>query len=240
MLTVVEIEINTHCNRRCNYCPNSILPSIDPPRYMNDEIFQRILNELERIKFDGRLSYHFYNEPLLRMDIEHLVEQVSKKLPRAYQALYTNGDHLSDERYSRLRKAGIAHFIITRHDYKTIPGRDLQTVLTPDNIKLTNRGGILDKIFGIDSIALSFPCYAPDEMLIVTVNGLVLLCYEDAKRTQVFGNIMENTLDEIWYSDKFVRVRRLLAQGKRNEASEICRKCTNQAHTAIGTSFFAL
>ena len=236
MFTVVEVEVNSRCNRKCSYCPVSILPVPDVPRLMSEEVFQRLLSELSRIKFSGRMSYHFYNEPLLRTDLEELIERCSNRLPEAHQVLYTNGDLLTDDRYLRLEKAGIAHFIVTSHDSLSYPSRPKQTILFPSDLKLTDRGGIMFKL----SDPLTLACYAPSEMLIVTVTGDVVLCYEDAKRTQVMGNIVSSPLEEIWFSVEFVRLRNLLANGRRGQGAAICKGCDNNAHQALGDSWFAL
>lgn len=240
LFTVVEVEVNSRCNKRCSYCPVSVLPIPDVPRYMNNDVFQKLLGELVRINFDGRISYHFYNEPLIRRDLEELIRQVKVKLPIAHQALYTNGDLLSDKRYSSLKEAGIAHFIVTRHDFTPIPERPLQTVLYPTNLQLTNRGGILVELPKVSPQILSLPCYAPSEMLIVTVTGDVVLCYEDAERTQIMGNILESSIEKIWLSEKFVRLRKELADGNRFNGASICRNCTNKVHYIPETSWFAL
>ncbi len=240
MLTVVELEINTHCNRRCSYCPNSFSTISDVSQYMSDEVYHRILEELSKINFDGRISYHFYNEPLLRDDLEYLITQSSERLPDAHQVLFTNGDFLSEERYHRLKEVGVNHFIITRHSSISIPERPLQTVLFPDELQMTNRGGGIPHLsMGIQEIS-TLPCYASSEMLVITFNGDIVQCYEDAKRLKVMGNIMESSIENIWYSDNFCRLRQLLMEGRRKEGGTICSRCNNQAHTKSGTCFSAL
>jgi 2-deoxy-scyllo-inosamine dehydrogenase (SAM-dependent) len=143
---------------------------------------------------------------------------------------------LTDRRYKSLLEAGIDHFKITSHSRKRHPDRPHQDVLFPEDLVLTNRGGTITHLPKPSPATLSLPCYAPSEMLIVTVTGDILLCYEDAERKHVMGNIMENSLEEIWFSEEFVRYRELLAQGGRLEASEICRSCTNRDHRIPGTS----
>lgn len=230
MLNTVEVEVNSRCNRRCDYCPVSILPLPSVPIYMSDQVFERLLNELKQINFTGRISYHFYNEPLLRRDLERLIERASARLPDVHQVLFTNGDLLTDERYASLRQAGAKYIVITSHDNTPHPERPFQIVQFSGNLELTNRGGIMTHLPKVTAEILRKPCYAPSEMLIVTVTGDIVLCYEDAKRQHVMGNILENSLEEIWFSEKFVRVRDSLSQGQRTEASSMCQECTNQAH----------
>jgi GTP 3',8-cyclase len=228
--SVVEMEVNARCNRRCSYCPVSILPVLKSDQFMNEALFDRIVSELERINFRGNLSYHLFNEPLLRRDLETLVATVAARLPDVFQILFTNGDLLLDKRYASLKNAGIDHFIVTRHGYELMPERPDQTVQFPTDLVLVNRGGLL----GIPEETLPLPCYAPTDMLIITVDGDVLLCCDDAERNHVMGNISFQSLEEIWFSPRFVHLRGLLQEGNRREASEICRRCNNREYFGPG------
>jgi GTP 3',8-cyclase len=228
--TVVEMEVNSRCNRRCGYCPVSVLPTPKGDRYMSEELFDRIISELERVGFRGNLSYHLFNEPLLRRDLERLVAKVAARLPKVFQLLFTNGDLLSDERYSSLKEAGIDHFIVTRHGFEPMRQRPDQTVQFPSDLVLVNRGGFLATL----EEPLTLPCYAPSEMLILTVDGDVLLCCDDAERNHVMGNIARQSLEEIWFSSRFVEIRKMLQEGKRRDASEICRQCNNREYFGPG------
>lgn len=234
LFSVVEIEVNSRCNRKCNYCPVSVLPPPKVPEFMSERLFERIINELKRVKFSGRLSYHLYNEPLLCSNLEGLVSYVSEKLPNSYQLLFTNGDFLTEARYTQLRDAGICYFLVTRHDYKDIPRREFQTILFPNDLRLSNRGGTLFKL----EKALFTPCYGPSEMLIITITGDILLCFEDAHRTQLMGNILVENVEEIWFSKKFSYIRKLLQDGKRDKASLICKNCNNIDYTTPGKTWF--
>lgn len=227
--TSVEIEVNGRCNRRCRYCPVSV---VTPPaeRLMSDHIFERTLSELIRIGFNGCVSYHLFNEPLLRRDLENLVSRVRQGLPAAYQMLFTNGDYLTDERYMSLRQAGIDHFIVTRHDYSPIPARAAQTIQFPSDLVIVNRGGFLKTI----NESLEVPCFAPSEKLTIGVDGEVLLCCNDSERTQRMGNIAHQSLEEIWFSEEFVRIRHLLQQGRRKDASPLCRECDDREYFGPG------
>lgn len=202
---------------------------------MSDKLFTTLVNQLASIPFAGRLSYHFYNEPLLRRDLERLVSTVDRRLPEALQVLYTNGDRLDERRYASLRTAGVDFFIVTLHDGRAFPKRDFQYVQRGDDLILTNRGGTLTHLPAVTADILRTPCYAPSDMAIVTVSGDVLLCYEDATRGNVMGNILDTHLIEIWWSPRFVTLREQLARGDRS-ATSICRTCTNVAHASPGLS----
>ena len=226
LFSMIEMEINSRCNLRCIYCPVSINAPIHLPQLMSRTVLDRLLSELERLEFSGRVSYHFYNEPLLHPDLDTVIAEVKSRLPGARHVLYTNSERLDEKKYWQLRTAGVGLFVVTSHRRRLIPPRDAQVVLEPDDLKLTNRGGAL----GAAPEPLRVLCHLPSTLLVVTVTGDVLLCYEDYYRTQVMGNVMEKPLDEIWYSPRFVSLRRSLAEGKRAD-TPICRSCNNTAHT---------
>lgn len=234
-LSVVEIEIGSRCNRRCHYCPVSLNPNPPVPVRMSDDVFVATIEQLSEIGFDGRLSYHLYNEPLLRKDLARLVAIAHSRLPGALQLLNTNGDLLDDRRYAALRAAGMDYFFVTRHSPGAFRERDFQAVQFWESLNLTNRGGTVVHVPPPAPRAKHTPCFAPSEMLIVSVTGDVLLCYEDADRTHVMGNVLETPIVEIWDSEPFREYRRRLEQGDRS-VDEMCLRCSNVAHSRPGLS----
>lgn len=234
--TMVEVEVNSRCNRQCRYCPNStILPNGTLPELMPDAVFCQVLAELSRIGYEGRMSFHFYGEPLLHPNILEIVHAVSERLPRVRQVLYTNGDYLSDGIYEALVRNGVERFIVTSHDGHHIPARPSQVVLLPSDLVLTNRGGSVS--VGTPPRVhqpLSIPCFAPSSLLVVTVTGDVLLCYEDAQRKQRMGNICQEHVEDIWFGERFSTVRALVAAGRRN-ATPVCEVCNNVSHPSAET-----
>ncbi len=223
---MVEIEINSHCNRRCSYCPQSVPGYRKPPRFMDVENFKRIMLILKGAEYSGRISYHFFNEPLLHPQIEELVKLATEILPESYQVIFTNGDFLTEDKYSALRANGVQTIVITSHGGKAFPERDGQVVQFPEDLNLTNRGGkVLD-----ETETLYMPCYAPSTMLIVGVDGDVILCYEDAERTTTFGNLFTTSLEDIWFSPLAVKVRASLEKGDRS-ILKVCSRCDNVTHT---------
>jgi cyclic pyranopterin phosphate synthase len=235
IFTAIEVEVNTLCNRSCTYCPVSLMPKA-PDRYISNAVFDRLLVEAGRLGFRGRFSFHLYNEPLLHPSLAALIRRASASLREATLVIYTNGDRLTDARYTELAEAGTHHFVVTTHSGRPQPARERQTVQEPARLQLTNRGGALQHLAPPSEATRSRPCYAPSEMLIVTIDGDVLLCYEDAFRGCVMGNILRSPLDEIWFAKHFSNLRSLLAQGRRTEAAGICSACSNLAHTVPGTS----
>lgn len=229
---VVEIEVNRHCNRKCSYCPTSLSKGPNKAEMMTVELYHRVIEMLHQIEFSGRLSFHFYNEPLLRKDLEELVAWARAKLPFAFFVLYTNGDLLNQLRYEKLFEAGIDRFKVTRHDWEDFPQRPFQMVQFPDNFAVSGRGGSISQ----EEHSLDLHCYAPSEMLIVTLNGDVVLCHEDAERKYIMGNLQSQTLSEVWYSNEFKNIRKQLISQKRCSGPAICQKCNSTLYPVPGAS----
>ncbi|MBU1121026.1 radical SAM protein, partial [Candidatus Micrarchaeota archaeon] len=92
MFDAVEIETNTECNRKCVNCPNFLFER--EKGLMETNLYKKIINELSETKYNGRLSPHFYNEPLLDKRLLLLMSYTRDKLPEAFICVYTNGDLL--------------------------------------------------------------------------------------------------------------------------------------------------
>ena len=223
---VVEIEIGVRCNRTCVYCPNGTIGPTSSSSFMELGLFRRIIAQLSEIPFSGRLSFHFYNEPLMRKDLEVLVDIARAALPFAYLVLYTNGDLLTDTRYQNLLEAGVDFFLVTRHGGEPMKPRLHQRVQFPHDLDLSGRAGAVVEV----PSPLRRACHAPSEMLIVTVNGDVVLCHEDARREIVIGNLGRSTIRDIWFGEDMERFRHHLVRGRRQEAGPVCARCDNRLY----------
>jgi 2-deoxy-scyllo-inosamine dehydrogenase (SAM-dependent) len=227
---VAELEVNSRCNRACGYCPNATEGFVGRETRMSDALFKRIIGMLGEICFSGRLSFHRFNEPLLRKDLAAIVAVARRELPLAFIVIYTNGDLLNDERYQELIAAGVDNFLVTRHDSDDFPERPFQFVQHPSNFALSGRGGIVSRA----AKSLTLPCYAPSEMMIVRTNGDVVLCHEDALAETVLGNLVDESLEEVWSSERALELRSQLRQGDRARAGGPCALCDCRLHPLPG------
>lgn len=233
----VEVEINSACNRVCSYCPNQHYQRKEKG-HMDIELFRVLLSQLKDLGFAGKMSYHFYNEPLLSPQLEHFIALTKEELPLVRTEVYSNGNLLTHARFESLEKAGLDKFTITEHeDEKNYIFTQVYDTLTEQQKKkvkfghysklyLTNRGGLIEA--GSPSIAtpLHRPCYIPSTTVIITVKGNVLVCYEDFEQKTEQGNILTTHLGKIWASDRYREFRASLQRGER-EKHELCRSCNN-------------
>ena len=70
------------------------------------------------------------------------------------------------------------------------------------------------------------PCFYPHYTTYIDYNGDVLLCCQDMyNRTEVFGNVLEKKLIDIWLDKKLNDFRSKLVKGER--VLSPCNNCTN-------------
>lgn len=234
LFKVVEIEVNSNCNRKCSYCPNSRYQRKEKGE-MTEETFRKIIEQLEKVHFTGRISYHFYGEPLLCKNLIPFISYTKEKLPETRAVLYSNGDFIDEDMVRRLFDAGIDRMVITNHDgegsqfalrYQKFPSELMKKVeyLQQEELELTNRGGLLTEV-GIEA-KMDEICYVPTTLIVITLLGNVLPCFEDYKQKNVMGNILKENLIDIWNKPEYVLFREKLANGER-AINSICRVCNN-------------
>jgi radical SAM protein with 4Fe4S-binding SPASM domain len=233
IFTAVEIEINSHCNLSCSYCPNNEYKRIETGS-MSKELYYKIIADLKEIGFQGRISYDFYNEPTLCKNLVHFVEYTKQQLPKVRIVLYSNGTLLNDQLFNQLESAGVDRYIITKHEevedyifettYSLLSDQQKEKVMYKHNseIEKYNRGGLLDHIG--DKIKNLTPCYIPSWLISITNKGTVLPCFEDFFQELAMGDCNKQSLKDIWYSDKFVSFRKELKMGLRQKYGP-CKDC---------------
>jgi radical SAM protein with 4Fe4S-binding SPASM domain len=233
MFRNVEMEINSMCNRTCSYCPN--VSHQRPSGYMDESLFQKIIAELAEMNFDGKVSYHFYGEPMLDKRLLDLVEYTAVHVPSCRPVIYSNGDFLTLDLFRQFVQRGRAQFFITQHD-NFIPLHLFQILhsATDDekrhisisfgkDICVTNRSGLVPAR-QILNLPLSAPCDWPLETIVITMKGNVVPCCNDYFETEVVGNVENHSLREIWCNKRSQRFRSALSHGDRS-ASKLCLQC---------------
>lgn len=238
-LQAVEIEINHACNRSCSYCPNSIAERLTKGM-MTTAAYQIILNNLAEFNFAGRISFDFYNEPLLNPQLLDFVKITKQQLPKTQIHLYSNGTLLNEIKTLALLNSGVDRLIITKHEedefsktfvfdvvYKSL-SEDLKMKVNYKSYKdlhLVNRGGLLKHI-GKSGLDL-YPCFIPSHMLTITVDLRVLSCFEDYNENLVFGDLKQEKLIDIWEKDSYKLFRGNLQKGLRHLHTP-CRDCNRK------------
>jgi len=223
----VFLEVGAECNRACGYCPNSSHPQA--PAEMSADVFLAALYSLRALKYRGLVAYHFFNEPTLRSDLAGLVAATKSLVPWCHPVLFTNGDKLDLALASALVRAGLERCTVSRHR----PYSD-EWDARVEGVRATHPR--VFKVAGLDPAGLSSigghsrsrkaqvrRCMAQTRALLVAHNGDVLLCCCDYRRQHVFGNVLRQTISEVWAGGLSAAARQLRS-GVR--PYPVCRACT--------------
>lgn len=115
-LNLIEIEVYSYCNRKCWFCPNSIIDRHSDNNLMPEEMYLSILNQLAEIDYDKEITYSRYNEPLAyREIILKRISQARKILPKSKLRTNTNGDYVTLDYIHALRDAGLDELFIQQY-----------------------------------------------------------------------------------------------------------------------------
>ena len=235
----VSIETRTDCNLRCKFCPQSTKPR--PLKVMSEEIFKRVIDQLAEMKFAGRIGPLTNNEPLLDDRIINFIAYARQKCPLSFLALATNGRLLSEELLFEIFAAGLDYLIINdyRDDRLEHPFRlsanlekiaELEKGMFRKKISISRRytsevlGNRAGNISGQKKVLpLKQFCALPFARLWVQSEGKVFLCCQDYNHDEIMGDVNKSSLSEIWFGDKYRRIREELY--RKDRTGKICNKC---------------
>lgn len=233
-LTAVAIEINSHCNRRCAYCPNHTHER--EIAFMDERLYYKIIDELKEMRFEGRLTFNMYNEPLLDKRLPAFIEYTRKWLPHVYIYLNTNGDLLNCSFWQKLRAAGLDHANVSQYDGRL--NGNIQKLLNDLEEKekkhifvrvfdvsrdACNRAGLV-KLENKVRLPLKEFCVRPFYQLNINYKGNAVLCCNDYFGSVEMGDIYHQNIVDIWKSRRFQAYRRRLFF-KDRASLELCNKC---------------
>tara|TARA_X000000950_G_C13763954_1_gene598082 strand:- start:197 stop:1063 length:867 start_codon:yes stop_codon:yes gene_type:complete len=245
--TWIELSLIDVCNRSCSFCPKSD-PSVAPDTYqqMQRSLIDKLHDDLKKIKYRGSIALCGYGEPLLHKDISYIVKKLSKV---SNVEVVTNGDVLNPKALKQLYDNKAGRVLISMYDgpsqikkFKKI----IQTSKVPEEfvilrdrwydkdnnfgVKLTNRTGTI-KIGNQIKLNTHTTCYYPSYQFLIDWNGDIFLCPQDWQRRVTMGNMMQQSIFEIWCGKIFSKYRKLLIQGKRKLSP--CNSCNAQG-TLLG------
>lgn len=247
--SILTIEINTTelCNRTCVFCPRHD-PQVFPNRnlHLTPKGAETIAEELAEENYNGKISFSGFGENLLNPDFVEIVRIFKTALPYATLECNTNGDKLTDK-YIRdlVHYAGLDLLYINLYDgpeqMEKFDEMILWAEIRPDQYKyrmhwgdfekhgliLNNRSGVIDWV-GIEEADIKSlqgkPCHYPFYKMFVDWNGDVLFCSNDWGREHVVGNLLQQSLHDVWFSKPMNKIRKRLMKGDRSQSP--CNKCS--------------
>ena len=245
--TWVELSLIDVCNRKCVFCPKAN-EDIAPDTYqsMSRMMIDKIHDQLSEINFSGTISLCGYGEPLLHKDINYIVEKLSKI---SKVEIITNGDVLTSKKLQALYLSKVSKVLVSMYDgpeqiekFEKIAREanvPKETFILRDRwydkyndfgVKLTNRAGTIYE-GNQDEINKYKKCFYPTYQFLIDWNGNIYLCPQDWQRRVPMGNMLQETISEIWTGKIISKFRKNLIKG--NRCDKPCTKC-NADGTLLG------
>ena len=243
--TEIEISESGTCNRTCSFCPRSSSTFIDKKEFISNMLHEKLCIELNELKYKGTIRYSGFVEPMLDKNIFNLISMVRKYLPESNIEMVTNGDPLNLKRLKKLFEHGLNKILISSYDGKEesekLENLCIQANLNEEQymvrhryysedkdfgITLSNRSGLMaDAEFKIDALKepLKKPCYIPSYTFFLDYQGDVLMCPHDWGKKVILGDLNKEKLKDIWFSKRFMGIRKMLNKSNRNFAP--CNVC---------------
>lgn len=234
----IEIETINRCNGVCPFCPVNVNQPQRPYAKMSEELFKKIINDLENENYTGKISLFSNNEPFLDNRIEEFIKYAKLHLPNAKHTLYTNGSLLTLEKLLNVINYIDWICIDNYNDQKEVNDslKDIYDYLQShtelkqkvdfsfrlQNEVLSSRGGQAPNKGKVKTIKER--CLLPYRMMVIRPTGEVSLCCNDALGKYTMGDLNKNSVSEIWNADKYVHIRNhMLKKGRKG--LELCDAC---------------
>lgn len=239
----IEIETFNRCNNDCPFCPANRNNDTRKPKFMDEQLFYSIIDQLHTMDYHGNINLFSNNEPLLDKRIVKFAEYTKKKLPNAQKSLYTNGILLNKEIFLALIE-NLDKLLIDNYndDRQFIPPVEkvlnsvspsvvenspceIEVVLRKKNQKLNTRAGSApNRINEENKFRPLSPCILPFTQVIVRPDGTVAKCCNDPLTSITLGDLNKQTLREIWRGKGYRELRKeMYFSGRQNIAGcEFC------------------
>lgn len=218
-LTYLEIETCSCCNRKCPWCLFGQRKDFrgETNAYLEIGYLEKVFYELKENNFEGVISFHSMNEPLLDERIaDGNIFKLCKSIlgNKAVLKITTNGDLLNDN-VEKMFSLGADYLYVSCYSEEVLHNSiNLQKLYSKISIlDLTNQnsaklifnraGSINSHYAGENKKSCMLPLYST----VIGFDGEVRLCCNDAIGQLKFGNIKTQRLYDILNSEKMKKLR---------------------------------
>ena len=237
-LQEIEIETLNRCNGKCSFCPVNVTQPQRKYAKMSEELFEKIIDELAEIKYEGKISLYSNNEPFLDERIIDFHKYAREALPHATFNLFSNGSLLNLEKFKEIIDC-LDTFTIDNYNDDLEVNEGLKEVweylneheeykkkvnfsMRLENEVLTSRGGQAPNKKKVRYQRTL--CLLPYRQMIIRPTGEVSLCCNDALGKMTLGDVNKNKIYEIWNSAEYNAIRNeMMRNGRKN--IELCQRC---------------
>lgn len=210
----------------CNYasfhkkCP---LSKMKNKEIMPSSLVYKMIDELAQHKFSGTIAFHVYNEPMIDPRLFMFIKYVKEKCPQAIVFMTSNGYYIEKTMFEELVEIGVDSILVSAYspaEYERL------LALNNDKIAYCVYPAVLDDRmcqYEAPKLNLKKACFAPLNEICIAPSGEMFLCCLDWQIKHTFGDLKNNSLQDIVNSHQVKKVYGNLIQGKR--CLHLCERC---------------
>lgn len=228
------IELSNLCqyswlHKKCPLHLQMVSPwRVKEPKILDAGVVYGVLWTLGKFRYDKTIYFHQHNEPLIDPRLFMFIARARAECPEAQIIIETNGHYLTPSLAQELVEQGVTRIVVTLYgSRKDIDAKneyylaEYQSLL----VDCVSRGGLDSRLeaYTRPYADLEIACPAPLDQVVITRNATVGLCCMDWEYRYTFGNLKDQTLDEILLSLEIRGAYERLSSGDR--FFDICRRC---------------
>jgi len=247
------IESHSYCNRSCWFCPRTHDRSgayrdsegRDVQREMPTEQIMNLLDQAAALGFQGLVAFHFYGEALLDPRCLELAREAKKRRMKPY--LHTNADAVKTDSVLCRQVADVfENIVVGLYDYETdeeledaerdwrarLPGVDIKfSTISRANGEAVRSMAVPRALAPVnarnripDLTYTNAPCSRPLVRMVIRYDGKICNCCEDVQSAFDLGNVNDDSLADLWLSERHIEVVEDLQAGRRDKY-KLCAGC---------------
>lgn len=241
LFRMVNIETVNRCNGMCSFCPANVWEEKRDLKRMSQSLFEKIVHELEQLKWEGQIFLNVNNEPFLDKEILKRAKFIKEKLgDKAIVSMFTNGTLLSIDKLDALSES-VDILVINNYSKKYCLNtkiKEIYNYVKNNPKKFRNIDITINRRYSEEILAtragnapnkkkknnkVESPCIYPYTDITIFPDGKVGLCCNDCYEITDYGSVAEESLINIWENEKFEKVRTLMGVGRHN--FPFCKEC---------------
>ncbi len=226
----VMFEINNQCvySPQHRKCPVHLNKG-KGPQTLPEKIIYNVFDFMAEEGFEGRVSFHNYNDPMTDPRLFMFIDRLKKTCPKCYVFIMTNAWNLDQEMLNELQDHGVMYIEASAYNEREST-RTRERVIRPEGMtyRVMTKKALDDRmdIYANKESECKESCYAPLAEIIIRSNGDVGLCCFEWAGKVTFGNLHEQSLKEILQAGKMLSVYEKLKKGQRE--FPVCRRCNRR------------
>lgn len=218
-------EINNQCvyayqHKKCPVSKNK------EPQTLPEKIVYDVFDFMAKEKFEGRVSFHNYNETMTDPRLFLFLDRLKKVCPKCYIFILTNAWNLDQQMLNELANHGVKYVEVSAYNEEESV-RVRERVIQPKGMTyrvMTNK--VLDDrmdIYTGKEVKCRKMCYAPLTEIVIRSSGKIDLCCFDWDGQVTFGDLNKESIRKILERGDMLKVYNELKEGERE--FDICKRC---------------